>query len=77
VTIHRFHHVTDESDTYEDIIRFWQRLDEPLTSAELREFRHPRTAGVVVAARILYALLVLTILVCLPLALRAVGHALE
>ena len=76
MTVHSHPHAADELETYEDVIRFWQSIDEPLSHDELHEFLHPPTPRIVVAARCFYALLVLTILVCLPMALRAAGHAL-
>jgi hypothetical protein len=77
VTVHVHRRVADEPNSYEDLIQFWQRLEEPLTQDELHEFWHPRTPGFIVAARCFCAIFVLSTLVCLPTALRIVGHALE
>ena len=76
MTRHTHAHAVFEPDTYDELIQFWQRLDEPLTQDELVELWHPRTPRILVAARCVAALVIVTILVGLPPLLRAVGGAL-
>jgi hypothetical protein len=76
VTPHHQRHAVVEIDTFDDLIQFWESLDQPLTHEELRERRHPRTPQVVVVARLITALVMMTIVAGLPTLLRAVGGAL-
>jgi hypothetical protein len=71
VTRHSHRLAVDEPDTYEELIQFWQRLDEP------QELRHPRTPHAIVIARWVVALYIVTVLAWLPTMLRAVAGALE
>jgi hypothetical protein len=69
-------HAVDEPNTYDELIQLWQSFDEPLTRAELLELWNPRTPHIIVVARWVVAVVVVTILVCLPTLLRAVGGSL-
>jgi hypothetical protein len=75
VSVFAHHRVAPAPNTYEDLIRLWQRIDEPLTRDHMRPRTHSRTPRILVAARCLYAVVVLTTLVFLPMVLRAVGNA--
>jgi hypothetical protein len=75
VSVFTHHHVAPTPNTYEDLIRLWQRIDEPPSPVELRARARRRTPRILVAARCLYAVVVLTTLVFLPMVLRAVGNA--
>ena len=65
--------VVDEPQTYEELIEYWRRLDEPLTVDERLALRMRGTPRIVVVARCAVAALMTTIVVGLPPALRAVG----
>jgi hypothetical protein len=73
VTQHSHLLVVDEPQTYDEIIQFWRRLDEPLTVDERLERRRRGTPRIVVVARCAFAAFMTTLVVCLPPALRAVG----
>jgi hypothetical protein len=77
VTVHSHRRVDDGPHTYEELIDLWQSIDEPRTDDELLNPWRPRTSRTIVLARCVAALTMLTILVCLPTVLRAVGGALE
>jgi hypothetical protein len=74
VTVHSYRRAVDELNTYDELIQFWQSLDDPLTCEELRDLWHPRTPRIIVVARCAVAITMVTILVYLPMALRAVGE---
>ena len=77
MTVHSYPRDKDEQNTYEELIEFWQRLDEPLTDHELHQLLHRRTPGIIVAARCFYASFVLITLVFLPFVLRAASQAVD
>jgi hypothetical protein len=76
VIVHLRRHVANEPNTYDDLIQLWQSLDDEVSRLELRERRRRTPPRIVVAGWCFYAVFLVTTLICLPLALHAVGQAL-
>ena len=67
--------VPADAFTYEQLMLLWQSYDKPLTPDELRRLRRRRTPAIVVVARVVAAMIFLTVLLGLPPLLRTVGGA--
>jgi hypothetical protein len=67
----------NEYQTLSDLVLYWESLDEPLTQAELKQHLKRRSPRIVVMARWLLAVFIVSLLVGLPPLVRVVGHALD
>jgi hypothetical protein len=77
MTVHTRDRAPDESHTYEDLIQLWQDPDAYVGLARSHGRRRSRTPRIVVVGWYGFVAFLLSSLVWLPMALRAVGHALD